>query len=199
MDYCRAFCRTTHMDSLWFVFPNPKPWASTYRRRLPFLYCWFIQTKPRLMLQSLFFQPKAIKCPWVSQARGDGWNFTYSMLFKCVRDAIWAIFSFSIGKLSCRHSLAASRGDETCKTVQRIFLAECLHGGVDRGETQYGMTVFPQPLALAAAFDTHMHHEIASIISEEMRAASNMYRQADGTARLAPPPLPLLTIYPSLS
>ena len=66
--------------------------------------------------------------------------------------------------------------------------AECLHGGVDLGETHYGMTLFPQPLGLAAAFDPPMLHEIAGIISEEMRAASNMYRQADGTARS---PIPL--------
>ncbi len=51
------------------------------------------------------------------------------------------------------------------------------------------MTVFPQPLGLAAAFDKDMLHEIAGIISEEMRAASNMYRQADGTARLVSMPV----------
>jgi beta-glucosidase len=55
-----------------------------------------------------------------------------------------------------------------------LLPAECLHGGDDRGETQYGMTVFPQPIALAAAFDKDMMYEIAGIISEEMRAASNM-------------------------
>ncbi len=69
------------------------------------------------------------------------------------------------------------------------FPAEWVHGGNDRGETSYGMTVFPQPLGLAAAFDKDMLHEIAGIISEEMRAASNMYRQADGTARLLSIPI----------
>ena len=61
--------------------------------------------------------------------------------------------------------------------------AECLHGGVDLGETHYGMTSFPQPIALAAAFDRKMLHAIASMVSDEMRAVSNLYRQADGTAR----------------
>ena len=60
---------------------------------------------------------------------------------------------------------------------------ECLHGGDDRGETGYGMTIFPQPVALAAAFDPEGLHEIASIISTEMRAVANLYRNADGTAR----------------
>ena len=45
------------------------------------------------------------------------------------------------------------------------------------------MTIFPQPVALAAAFDPAMLHEIATIIAEEMRAVANLYRNADGTAR----------------
>lgn len=45
------------------------------------------------------------------------------------------------------------------------------------------MTIFPQPVALAAAFDPPMLHEIATIIAEEMRAVSNLYRNADGSAR----------------
>lgn len=45
------------------------------------------------------------------------------------------------------------------------------------------MTVFPQPVALAAAFDIQELHEIATIIGTEMRAVANLYRNADGTAR----------------
>lgn len=65
----------------------------------------------------------------------------------------------------------------------QLLFAECLHGGVDTGETRYGMTSFPQPLALAATFDRDLLHDIAVVISEEMRAVSNLYREADGTAR----------------
>lgn len=49
------------------------------------------------------------------------------------------------------------------------------------------MTSFPQPLGLAAAFDREMLHEVASLIAEEMRAASNLYRRADKSARFAWP------------
>ena len=62
-------------------------------------------------------------------------------------------------------------------------VAECLHGGVDTGETGYGTTSFPQPISLAATFDRRLLHEIAGMIGDEMRAISNLYRQADGTAR----------------
>ena len=64
-----------------------------------------------------------------------------------------------------------------------LLVSECLHGGVDTGETGYGTTSFPQPLSLAATFDRKLLHQIASMISDEMRAISNLYRQADGTAR----------------
>ena len=70
------------------------------------------------------------------------------------------------------------------KAIEEVFHdAECLHGGVDTGETKYGMTSFPQAISLAAAFDRDMLYDIASMISDEMRAVANLYRQADGSAR----------------
>lgn len=72
----------------------------------------------------------------------------------------------------------------------KLLVSECLHGGVDTGETGYGTTSFPQPLSLAATFDRKLLHQIASMISDEMRAISNLYRQADGTARSKCSPRP---------
>lgn len=79
--------------------------------------------------------------------------------------------------------------------TKKLMPAECLHGGDDRGETHYGMTVFPQPVGLAAAFDRSMLHDIASIISDEMRAVSNLYRNTDGSARYALLPVLKMQIF----
>lgn len=77
----------------------------------------------------------------------------------------------------------SATSQEMWDPTANLAAIECLHGGDDRGETGYGMTIFPQPIALAAAFDTIMLNEIATIIGLEMRAVSNLYRTADGTAR----------------
>ena len=47
----------------------------------------------------------------------------------------------------------------------------------------YGMTSFPQPIGLAAAFDRELLYEIAGIIGDEMRAVANLYYEAQGIVR----------------
>ena len=44
-------------------------------------------------------------------------------------------------------------------------------------------TFFPQPIGLAATWDTGFMHDVASIISEEMRAISNEQYKQDKTYR----------------
>lgn len=46
-------------------------------------------------------------------------------------------------------------------------------------------TFFPQPIGLAATWDTEFMHDVASIISEEMRAISNEQFKQDKTYRHA--------------
>lgn len=46
-------------------------------------------------------------------------------------------------------------------------------------------TFFPQPIGLAATWDTDLMHEVASIISEEMRAINNEQYKQDKTHRHA--------------
>ena len=68
--------------------------------------------------------------------------------------------------------------------MKSLFLhVECLHGAVDWGGLSGGTISFPQPLGLAATFDRQLVHQIATIISDEMRATSNLYTQQDGTVR----------------
>ena len=69
--------------------------------------------------------------------------------------------------------------------VACLPVPECLHGGTDTdmGGVHYGMTSFPQPIGLAAAFDREMLYEIAGIISDEMRAVGNLYYEAQGIVR----------------
>ena len=44
-------------------------------------------------------------------------------------------------------------------------------------------TFFPQPIGLAATWDTDFMHDVASIISEEMRAINNEQYKQDKTYR----------------
>ena len=46
---------------------------------------------------------------------------------------------------------------------------------------QRGATLFPQPIALAATFDPALLEDVASIISDEMRAWSNVVYTWNGT------------------
>lgn len=70
--------------------------------------------------------------------------------------------------------------------VAYLPVPECLHGGTDTdttGGVHYGMTSFPQPIGLAAAFDRELVYEIAGIIGDEMRAVGNLYYEAQGIVR----------------
>ena len=44
-------------------------------------------------------------------------------------------------------------------------------------------TFFPQPIGLAATWDTELMHDVASVISEEMRAINNEQYKQDKTYR----------------
>ena len=68
-------------------------------------------------------------------------------------------------------------------SIKGVASAECLHGGVDFGDEPHGLTSFPQPIGLAAAFDRTLVHEIATIISDEMRAVANLYAENEHTDR----------------
>lgn len=50
---------------------------------------------------------------------------------------------------------------------------ECSHGAKDIRVPRMGGTLFPQPLALAATFDTGLVHRVAAAISDELRAKDN--------------------------
>jgi beta-glucosidase-like glycosyl hydrolase len=67
--------------------------------------------------------------------------------------------------------------------------AECLHGGVDFVEGSQGHTIFPQPIGLAAAFDTELLGRIATAIGDELRAKNNMYTKAGNGSRYECPPM----------
>eukprot|EP00884_Botryococcus_braunii_P013666 jgi/Botrbrau1/222/Bobra.0022s0201.1 len=52
---------------------------------------------------------------------------------------------------------------------------ECLHGAVDFVENSTGHTEFPEPMGLAAAFDTDLLHRVGDAIGTEVRAKFNYY------------------------
>ena len=56
---------------------------------------------------------------------------------------------------------------------------ECLHGAARTGRA----TVFPQAIGLAASFDTDMMFEVATAISDEVRAKYNEYRKLGPTVQ----------------
>ena len=54
---------------------------------------------------------------------------------------------------------------------------ECLHGAARSGMA----TVFPQAIGMAASFDTELMHEVATAISDEVRAKYNEYKKFGDT------------------
>ncbi|KAL3158805.1 hypothetical protein ABBQ32_011532 [Trebouxia sp. C0010 RCD-2024] len=60
---------------------------------------------------------------------------------------------------------------------------ECLHGMWMPWDNAKAATFFPQPIGLAATWDTDFMHDVASIISEEMRAINNEQFKQDKTYR----------------
>ena len=63
------------------------------------------------------------------------------------------------------------------------FHAECLHGANDLGNEPHGVTMFPAPIGIAAAFDTLLMHDVGTVIGDEMRAKANYYQQQRGETR----------------
>jgi hypothetical protein len=61
--------------------------------------------------------------------------------------------------------------------------AECLHGMWMPWDNAKAATFFPQPIGLAATWDTDFMEEVAGIISEEMRAINNEQYKLDKTHR----------------
>ena len=61
------------------------------------------------------------------------------------------------------------------------FNAECLHGVWQPWDAAKEATFFPQPIGLAASWDTDFVEGVADIISEEMRAINNAQYQKDKT------------------
>lgn len=66
-----------------------------------------------------------------------------------------------------------------CVTVH----AECLHGMWMPWDNAKAATFFPQPIGLAATWDTDFMEEVAGMISEEMRAINNEQYKQDKTYR----------------
>lgn len=64
-----------------------------------------------------------------------------------------------------------------------VICAECLHGMWMPWDNAKAATLFPQPIGLAATWDTDFMHDVASIISEEMRAINNEQYKQDKTYR----------------
>lgn len=60
---------------------------------------------------------------------------------------------------------------------------ECLHGMWMPWDNAKAATFFPQPIGLAATWDTDFMEEVAGIISEEMRAINNEQYKLDKTHR----------------
>jgi beta-glucosidase len=56
-----------------------------------------------------------------------------------------------------------------------VSLAECLHGAVDFLQNSSGHTEFPEPMGLAATFDSDLLHRVGDAIGNEVRAKFNEY------------------------
>jgi len=66
--------------------------------------------------------------------------------------------------------------------------AECLHGVWDLfGDAGNAPTVFPAPIALAAAFDAPLLARVAGAIADETRAKANIYLARENKVRWALP------------
>ena len=61
--------------------------------------------------------------------------------------------------------------------------AECLHGFWQPWDNEKAATFFPQPIGLAAMWDTQFMEEVAGIISQEARAINNHQYKQDKTNR----------------
>ena len=67
--------------------------------------------------------------------------------------------------------------------ISCCLCAECLHGMWMPWDNAKAATFFPQPIGLAATWDTDFMEEVAGIISEEMRAINNEQYRLDKTHR----------------
>ena len=64
--------------------------------------------------------------------------------------------------------------------------AECLHGVWDLfSDADRAPTIFPAPIALAAAFDHKLMHRVAVAIADETRAKANIYLAKENKVRWA--------------
>lgn len=64
-----------------------------------------------------------------------------------------------------------------------VHAAECLHGMWMPWDNAKAATFFPQPIGLAATWDTDFMEEVAGMISDEMRAINNEQYKQDKTYR----------------
>ena len=86
-----------------------------------------------------------------------------------------------VGKMTLPEKMSQLRYD--APAIPRLGIPaynwwnECLHG-VGRAGTA---TVFPQAIAMAASFNTHLMKEVATAISDEARAKYNRYRRFGDT------------------
>ncbi len=72
--------------------------------------------------------------------------------------------------------------------LRRPLRAECLHGVWDLfGDAGNAPTVFPAPIALAAAFDAPLLARVAGAIADETRAKANIYLARENKVRWATP------------
>ena len=67
--------------------------------------------------------------------------------------------------------------------MHTVLCSECLHGMWMPWDNAKAATFFPQPIGLAATWDTEFMERVAGIISEEMRAINNEQYKQDKTHR----------------